>query len=447
MILPHCSTGGMPAYVLKYIQYHKDKFNITVIEVNNYSNDYIVQRNKIKEECKLIQLNGDQLSLLIHLEELKPDLIHFQELPETFLEDRIIASIYRIDKVIKRVTTHNSLTKGKDFKFLPNEIIAVNKWQQDLFKTELPSVKTDIWEYPIEKNYKNTFLARPQLSGNEYEWLVNQYKNYGNYGTSGGLSWHPIWGNVGTSVYGKPKYNKHILNVGLFTPGKNQGELFEIARQNPNNCYHFVGNQAENFRNYWEPLMKNKPDNCIIWGERDDVDLFYQACDEFYFTSKFELNPIVIKEALSYGLPVKMRKLPTYGNDYDNNPLVTYIKEEEIKQPILNFHFVNGCYIQLLNWPEGSYNIIFKNKKTDEILHEANITGNSWAKCNFQYFVDWEVMISKDGRHITTLNQNLENQNVFISIDSKSLGDTIAWFPYTEEFRKKHKCNLIVSIL
>ena len=116
-----------------------------------------------------------------------------------------------------------------------------------------------------------------------------------------------------------------ILNVGLFTPGKNQGELFEIARKNPDNDYHFIGNQAPNFRDYWEPLMKNKPDNCIIWGERTDVDMFYQAADEFYFTSKFELNPLVIKEALSWRLPVKMYKLPTYLDDYDNNPLVTYL--------------------------------------------------------------------------------------------------------------------------
>ena len=32
-----------------------------------------------------------------------------------------------------------------------------------------------------------------------------------------------------------------------------------------------------------------------------------------------------VKEALSYGLPCKIRKFLTYGSDYDNNPLVTYI--------------------------------------------------------------------------------------------------------------------------
>ena len=71
--------------------------------------------------------------------------------------------------------------------------------------------------------------------------------------------------------------------------------------------------------------MKNKPDNCTVWGERDDVHNFYQACDVFYFSSKFELMPLSIKEALSYSLPCLFRRLETYMDGYDNNPLVHYI--------------------------------------------------------------------------------------------------------------------------
>ena len=40
---------------------------------------------------------------------------------------------------------------------------------------------------------------------------------------------------------------------------------------------------------------------------------------------------------------------------------------------------------------------------------------------------------------------NLEGSRVFIVFESSSLGDTIAWMPYCEEFRKKHNCHVIVS--
>ena len=145
----------------------------------------------------------------------------------------------------------------------------------------------DVWEYPVESISYDKSEAKKQLNFDE---------NY-----------------------------KHVLNVGLFTSGKNQAELVQIAKllKNKNIVFHFVGNQSMNFRDYWEPLMKEFPSNCIWHGERSDVDLFYKASDAFYFTSNYELNPLVVKEALSYGLPTFIKKLHTYGDVYDDK--VTYI--------------------------------------------------------------------------------------------------------------------------
>lgn len=291
-LLPHCSTGGMPQYVLKQIESLKDQHTIYVVEVDYYGDLYTVQRKQIERICTFLPLFNNQSKLQDTITTINPDVIHCQEVPNTFLNDSSLRFLYKRDRTwYVVVTTHSSLTRPTDFSHYPDRIIAVNKWQKDLFASTMPEVSVEMWEYPIEKKVRNKFDAIVELGfPEEKDW---------------------------------PHY--HILNVGLFTPGKNQGELFQIARKNPQNAYHFVGNQAENFKNYWQPLMANKPDNCYVWGERNDVDLFYQACDEMYFTSNFELNPICVKEALSYGMPVKMKKLHTYGTDYDNNPLVTYI--------------------------------------------------------------------------------------------------------------------------
>jgi hypothetical protein len=124
----------------------------------------------------------------------------------------------------------------------------------------------------------------------------------------------------------------HIVNVGLFTQRKNQGYLFEIARklQGQKFRFHFLGNQAGNFKDYWEPLMNNKPDNCIVWGERHDVYNFLQAADLFFFASKGdrhnkELNPIAIKEALEYKMPMMMFNLDVYCGKYDIYNNITYL--------------------------------------------------------------------------------------------------------------------------
>jgi hypothetical protein len=48
-LVPHLSTGGMPAFVLKTLEALDGKITPYVVEYTCYSLDYVVQRNKIKE--------------------------------------------------------------------------------------------------------------------------------------------------------------------------------------------------------------------------------------------------------------------------------------------------------------------------------------------------------------------------------------------------------------
>jgi glycosyltransferase involved in cell wall biosynthesis len=129
-----------------------------------------------------------------------------------------------------------------------------------------------------------------------------------------------------------PEY-KHIINIGLFTHGKNQGYAFEIAilLQEYKIKFHFLGNQAGNFIDYWKPIMENKPDNCIVWGERNDVDSWIQACDIHLFSSRLELNPLSIKESLEYGKPTMIFNLPTYKNKYENENNIYFLTGSVVK--------------------------------------------------------------------------------------------------------------------
>ena len=34
----------------------------------------------------------------------------------------------------------------------------------------------------------------------------------------------------------------------------------------------------------------------------------------------------------------------------------------------------------------------------------------------------------------------IKNKVVYVSLNTRALGDTLAWFPYVEEFRIKHGC-------
>ena len=292
-IAPHLSTGGMPQYLLKKIQSIKDQYDIHLVEYACISGDYVVQREQLKWILgdKFYTLEENKLELIDIIDQIQPDVIHLEDTPESFMDSEVSSLIFgNTDRDYFIVeSTHSSLTVPSTLLFHPDKFILPSKWIQQKFTEQLPQIPNDIWEYPIENYYKDQKLAQDLLKLD-------------------------------------PK-QKHVLMVGLFTPGKNQGEIFEIAKQLPEVQFHFVGNQAPNFAEYWSPLMENKPNNCVVWGERNDVSTFYQACDLFYFSSKFELMPLSIKEALSYNLPCLFRRLETYMDGYDNNPLVHYIDD------------------------------------------------------------------------------------------------------------------------
>lgn len=326
-ISPHLSTGGQPQYLYKQIENFIDDFHIEVVELNNSGGDaYVVQKNKIKSLVVLHTLGEDKSKVLDIIDEFKPDIIHFQEIPQFDLPTNVLDKIFSNDRPYFIVsTTHGSFTNPDEIIYHPDRYVLVSKWSQERFKST--EVETQLWEYPIEDLQPDREKVKRELEMNlDY---------------------------------------KHVLMVGLFSPGKNQAEIFDVARQMEKYKikFHFVGNQAMNFENYWLPLMRYKPDNCIIWGERTDVDKFYEACDLFYFSSTLELNPLSIKEALSWKLPCIFRKLHTYMDTYDNNPLVQYINDDLKNTKQILLETLQPEFNEIPGWfsYENIYDDVIKN--------------------------------------------------------------------------------------
>jgi glycosyltransferase involved in cell wall biosynthesis len=282
-VTPHLSTGGAPQYLLKKIELLNKEHEIYCVEYNQIATLYVVQRNKIESMLgeRFISLeNRNKEDLLQIINDINPDVIHFEEFPETFLDINIAKQIYKKQRNYLIFETSHGIYFDRNQKiYFPDKFMFVSEYQSDLYKYN--NVPHQIIPYPIE-------VCVPDKE--KYKKELNFENGY-----------------------------KHIINVGLFTPGKNQGELIEYAKLliNEKIKFHFIGNQAGNFENYWAPLMKDLPSNCIIWGERDDVHKFYQAADLMVFTSVMECSPIVIREAITWQLPSLIYNLPAYKNMYN----------------------------------------------------------------------------------------------------------------------------------
>jgi len=82
---------------------------------------------------------------------------------------------------------------------------------------------------------------------------------------------------------------------------------------------------------------------------------------------------------------------------------------------------------------------------TNELLYNTKLSNDMFCKLNRKYYKGIRYVISLNGEIVKEETISFENKRVFISFDSSSLGDTISWVTYCEEFRIKHKCNLILS--
>jgi len=444
MFIPsHLSTGGMPQFLLKRIEALKkySDYEIFVVEYQCHGLAYVVQRDAIKKLVgdNFITLYENKMELFDVIQRWNPDVIHIDEMSER-LDTDMVRKLYSPNREYRIVETCHDVSFVPSEKiFIPDAYIFCTPYHLDTFENN--KGEKYVIEYPIENN-------KP---------LAVQKK-------------------IAKAVLGLKEGVKHVLNVGLWTAGKNQAEGLKIARKYPHIQFHFVGNQAGNFKDYWEPLMKCVPKNVIIWGERNDIDVFMKACDVFMFNSTWECNPIVLKEAISYELPIIARNLPQYKDIYtpyiqclttnldeieseyeiplDNTikefaeehiNLYTEVMEKEIQIPsnIISQHFVDQPFLEIKGEQNSKYLIKFFDG--DKLIYENTIKNNCWVKLNRCYYTKWRTEVWESGKLIYENTLNYMNKRVGIVFESSALGDSIAWMPYVLEFQKKHNCHVIVS--
>ena len=488
-IEPHLSTGGAPQFALKRIQSlqkFKNEIEIFLVEYSNFSETYVVQRNEIIKllgEEHFFTLGGTgeierKYGLIDIIKNNKIDVIHSEEMLDGFeafnrIPLDLLNQIYSNDRSWRIVETcHNIWYDPKTNKKLqPEAYSLVTPYHMDnTFKSTKPMKRLSL--YPFE-NKVNSLLEE--------------------YGTIKGVNTVPLIHKLKIrDELGLDLMKTHVLNVGLWTSGKNQGEGVEVARtlveSNPNIQFHFIGNQAPNFEGYWGSIMKDLPSNVKVWGERSDVDKFMQACDVFMFNSTWECNPLVVRESVNYGMKILTRNLPQYSGMFDNyvtpiegdveniskqlldliesddsyeipmddsfgQGLLDLYKEVSVlditqQEPIKNDyvikqHFVVNPFFEILGQGDREFNIKLFDEKS--LVYENNIKINSWVKLNREYYTKWKTEVRENNNLIYENVLDLEDKRVYISFGSKSLGDTLAWIPYCEEFRLKHNCKLIVS--
>ena len=144
-----------------------------------------------------------------------------------------------------------------------------------------------------------------------------------------------------------------------------------------------------------------------------------------------KINSIEYDMSSPSGLEFRHRYISSFG--------------DEIPQSVdVNWHHVNGFYLEIKSDSEDLFTIeIIDNSNT--VVYKTTLKSGMYSKLSRQYFNGIKYKIYHKERLIKEEDINFNNKKVFISFDSSSLGDTISWLPYCEEFRIKHNCEVVVS--
>lgn len=202
--------------------------------------------------------------------------------------------------------------------------------------------------------------------------------------------------------------------------------------------------------------IKNQNKKCLV------------AVPYEYEQGEYEGNPYEIHLQPDLTPSVMSNRYPSlhllYGNDeygyyinYDLNMKEVLIQNyNSLQQLNLPFktakntfivNFIGGARLTINGEKNCKYKVLFIDRKTNDTIYETEISNNMWTSPNIKYFKDWRIEAYNTETNDLEFseNYNAKGKRVYIHLESNAIGDTLAWFPHVDEFRKKHQCELIVS--
>jgi autotransporter strand-loop-strand O-heptosyltransferase len=106
----------------------------------------------------------------------------------------------------------------------------------------------------------------------------------------------------------------------------------------------------------------------------------------------------------------------------------------------IGINYLDGPAVEIFGDDPQEYFVEFIDGN-NKVVYSSTIKNGMWTSCSRKYYEKWKIRIN--GEIVEELD--LSGQRVLISIESRSLGDNIAWAPYAVEFSKKHNCKVILS--
>jgi autotransporter strand-loop-strand O-heptosyltransferase len=113
------------------------------------------------------------------------------------------------------------------------------------------------------------------------------------------------------------------------------------------------------------------------------------------------------------------------------------------RDPEILISFNGGARVDIRGYSKKKYRVEFWIDKKLEYFSEIGC--GYFSSPNKKYFLPWKVKVYEGKTLVKEKNVELKGSKVHVFLDSSSLGDTLAWMPQIERFRKLTGCKVCLT--
>lgn len=114
-------------------------------------------------------------------------------------------------------------------------------------------------------------------------------------------------------------------------------------------------------------------------------------------------------------------------------------------QDQIEINFIDGAFIEIKGNNTKEYLVKFIDSSNNTVIYSTDLKTNNWAKTSRKWFTEWMIQVEEKGSIPIEHRWDPTGRRVYVSLESSSLGDTLAWLPYVDEFGKKWSCEMVCS--
>jgi autotransporter strand-loop-strand O-heptosyltransferase len=155
------------------------------------------------------------------------------------------------------------------------------------------------------------------------------------------------------------------------------------------------------------------------------------------YKKEFILDPEAIYKDTIFRFYDDRIKCIEWSSEYDKGFMDIDAKNDEI-----TYSFIDGAKVEITGNSNKTYTVDFINNDSGIVIYSTTLKTNNWASPLIKYYVNWLIVVKENDLEISRHEFNPHGKNILIQLDSTAIGDTLAWVPYLEDFRKFHECKV-----